>query len=406
MATAVLVTAGAIGLGAVGAMADSEAGPRRPNQTQLILRLNDLPPGYLNVALQEEQEDRIICRRLHGRGDGPLRLRRFADQFRPKGCVAAYSRLFDVDDQQANPIVAATGVLDMKSREAADAAWNLLPYLLAQLLEGHRPKEVRAPARVGSATRLFHTADPPRIYPLFYTWLGHTASFLVWRWGNTLAVVMTTDESFADGDRAALTLARRQQAHIRKPTPYTRAERFDGEVPLEDPALEIPVYWLGRNFRPSGGLPQNRLFDSYATAGRFDQESKLWFDVEMPGSMLVMRYGTIRLNTWTQTTWREYRDTRAAHAIVAWYCTRKRRVELPSGGHAVIYGGYEKNYRRCPRQPPNAFTGRAFFGDLIVAVNPISVGPYSFIETVNPYGSFAGMEAIVRSLKLRPSPAY
>jgi hypothetical protein len=29
-----------------------------------------------------------------------------------------------------------------------------------------------------------------------------------------------------------------------------------------------------------------------------------------------------------------------------------------------------------------------------------------FIETVNPYGSFAGMEAIVRGLTLRPKPVY
>jgi hypothetical protein len=29
-----------------------------------------------------------------------------------------------------------------------------------------------------------------------------------------------------------------------------------------------------------------------------------------------------------------------------------------------------------------------------------------FIETVNPYGSFKGMEAIVCSLRLRPKPAY
>jgi hypothetical protein len=29
-----------------------------------------------------------------------------------------------------------------------------------------------------------------------------------------------------------------------------------------------------------------------------------------------------------------------------------------------------------------------------------------FIETVNPYGSFEGMEAIVHGLRLRPRPAY
>ena len=378
---------------------------RRPhvNQTQMILRLSDLPPGYVNVALGEGYEEgRILCSRISRPGRTRQQLGRFLDRFRPRGCVSVYQRLFEVPGQPAGPIIAGTGILAMDNSLQARLAWHFTPILLAQLMENHPPKEVAAPAKVGSATRLFHTNDPPRFYPFYYEWLGRAASFLVWRTGNKIAVVLTTGESFAESDQAALQMARRQQVHIRKPTPYTRAERFDGEVALDDPDLEVPVYWLGRNFRSGGGLPSNRLYTAFGT---------YWFELieqfvsPTPGSQLGIWYRNIALYTWTTDSWPRYGNTRAGRAIVSWRCTKKRRIALP-GGHAVIYGGYEKNYRRCPAGPPEAFTARAYFNDLVVAVNPIWYGLFSDVETVNPYGSFKGMEAIVRGLRLRPPPNY
>jgi hypothetical protein len=371
-------------------------------QPDLLLRLHDLPPGYLNVELQEEQGERTFCSPLHDPDDTPKALARFVDRFRPKGCVGAYYRLFTVPAQPSGPVLAGTGVLEMSNDRAADAAWSVVPQLLGRLLNDHPPRKVTAPEEVGSDTELFHAAQP-RIYSFPYK-IAPTASLLVWRSGATLAVVMAVGRSFAEDDQAAVELARRQQAHIRRPTRYTRAERFDGEVALDDPALEMPVYWLGRNFRPGYGLPNNRLYGSYASDGS---------EEEIPGALLGIGYEQIRLNTWTQQTWPEYRDTSAAHAIASWHCTKTTTIEVP-GGYATIYGGYKENYRRCPTQAPRAFTARVYIGDLVIAVNPIPLSPPSppgfapslFIETVNPYGSFKGMEAIVRSLRLRPKPVY
>jgi hypothetical protein len=300
--------------------------------------------------------------------------------------------------------VAGTGVLSLESGKAARAGWRVVPELLGRVLKDRPPRRVSSSARVGSATGLFHTSRKPDFYPL-YGRVGGRVSFLVWRSGNTLAAVVALGESFAETDGAAVDLARRQQAHIRKPTRYTRAERFDGEVALDDPSLEIPAHWLGRNFRPGNGLPDNRLFDSFPLDGSEEEE---------PGALLGIRYRQIRLYTWTQATWPQYANTAEARAIASWRCTKTRTVELPNG-YATIYGGYGKNYRRCPDEPPNAFTARVYVGDLVVAVNPITVSPPGppgfppsgpFIETVNPYGSFKGMEAIVRGLRLRPKPAY
>jgi hypothetical protein len=400
------------------ALQSATASPRRPppppppgdraapaiRQPDLLLRLHDLPPGYLNVELQEEQGERTFCSRLHHVRDTPKQLGHFIDRFHPKGCVGAYGRLFTVPGQPAGPMVAGTGVLTLNSDRAADAAWHVVPELLGRLTHDRPLRELPAPERIGSATRLYHPDAPPRFYPFFYK-IGHAASFLVWRSGNTLAVVMAIGESFDEVDRAAAELAQRQQTHIRKPTRYTRAEKFDGEVPLNDPSLQTPVYWLGRNFRPGKGLPDNRLFASFPLDGSEEEE---------PGALLGVWYGQIQLYTWTQATWPQYAGTPAAHAIASWHCTKEKTIEVP-GGYATIYGGYKKNYRRCPDEPPKAFTAQAYIGDLVIAVNPIPEGPPEppgfgppefFIETVNPYGSFKGMEAIVRGLRLRPKPVY
>jgi len=377
---------------------------RQVREPDLLLRLHDLPPGYFNVELQEEQGERTFCSRLGYPPGSPRRLAKFIVRFHPKGCVGAYGRLFVVPGQQAGPVVAGTGVLRLSSNKAANAAWHVVPKLLGRLLKDHPPREVATSNKVGRATRLFHVNDQPRFYP-FFRRAGRSASFLVWRSGNTLAVVMTVGESFDEIDRAAVELAHRQQVHIRRPTRYTRAEKFDGEVSLDDPSLETPAYWLGRNFRPGNGLPDNRLFSSFALDGSEEEE---------PGALLGIWYGQIQLYTWTQATWPRYAVTSEARAIASWRCTKKRAIELPIG-YATIYGGYRKNYRRCPDDPPNAFIARVSIGDLIVAVNPITVEPPSppgfppsgpFIETVNPYGSFKGMEAIVRGLRLRPKPVY
>src|SRR4051794_17774070 len=65
-----------------------------PDQTRLILRLNDLPAGYLKLDLQEEQGERVFCSRLHHVGDTPPQIAKLVDRFHPKGCVGTYYRLY------------------------------------------------------------------------------------------------------------------------------------------------------------------------------------------------------------------------------------------------------------------------------------------------------------------------
>jgi hypothetical protein len=362
------------------------------NPTWLILRLSDLSLGYLNINLEEEQGDRIYCSRLTHPEDTPAKMGRFIDRFHPRGCLAGYTLLYTPPGQEEGSELIGTGALPLHSDAAADAGWKAVPELLGRLMP-NPPHEVKAEEHIGGPTRLFHTKGP-RI-------LSSTDSkeaFLVWRTGNTLAAVMVIGDSFAQADRQAAALARLQDAHIREPSRYTLAERFDGEVPLDDPAVDLPVYWLGRNFRPGGELPDNRLFDSYFTGKASKETHDKFAGSEGPGAPLNIRYVNIRLATWTLGNWHVFANSETGRAIVTWKCTQTKTVALAEGT-ATIYGGYKRDYKRCPKTPPKAFTAWVDIGGVKVVVNP----PFAadFIETVNPYGSFAAMGTIVRSLALR-----
>jgi len=383
-------------LAVLGLVAVAAARTAGPNQTQLILRLSDLPPGYLNAALQEEQNDETYCARLTDPEDTPPKLARFVRRFHPRGCIGGYYSLYTVPGQEFAPPVVGTGVLVLDSGRATDAGWAVVPILLGRLLHDKVPRELPAPVKIGQATRLFHSKALNRKS-------DGTTSFLVWRSGNTIANVMVGADSFAEGDRIAAELASRQQAHIQHPTPYTGAERFDGDVPLDDPSLEVPVYWLGLNFRPGHGLPSNRFFDGYAPQPYAPTgESSIGLE-EAPGSVLGLRYYNFHVDSWSAQTWPLYLEAPVSHVLTGWHCTETRTLALPSGGSATIYGGYRRNYKRCPDKAPTAFTARAEIGGMHLVVN----APWSPTDIFHtPYDSFAGMEAIVRGLQLRPKPVY
>jgi hypothetical protein len=124
--------------------------PPKTDQTRLILRLHDLPAGFLNMELQEEQGDRILCSSLTHSSDTPPRLAKFVLDFHPKGCIAAYSRLFTVPGEEAAPTLVGTGGMALGSDAAADAGWAVLPTLLGRLFHHSEPHEVQATERSGA----------------------------------------------------------------------------------------------------------------------------------------------------------------------------------------------------------------------------------------------------------------
>lgn len=373
--------------------------PPKADQSEMVLRRTDLPPGFGNGYLGEGRgDDGLLCEAFSDPSAQHGAMVEFVRRYRPKGCIAAYSSQYEIPGAQPLAPVVFSGVLALGSHAAAGNAWNLVPTMLGRAVFGGPPRKVETSVRVGAQTRLFHTSQA--WFP--YLIRGkHKASLLAWRSGKTVAVVVAMGGSLATNDRVVAELAPRQQAHILEPTPYTAAERSDGEVGLDNPAIELPVYWLGRNFRPGHGLPTNRLFRSYYSGKPLPETDG---DIsEKPYGPLGIAYENIWLDTWTPATWSVFADSRTGRAITSWKCTRKRAITI-SGGTATIFAGFKENFRRCPDEQRKVFTAWVDLGEVRIVVN--SPPAWDFIETVNPYGSFEGMEAIINSLRLRPKPTY
>lgn len=395
---------GAILLG--GSQSDAATGykPPRVDQSRLILRLTDLPPGYVNGYLGEGRGgDGIFCQPFTRSQDELPALGALVRAYRLEGCLGAFERAYTLPGEEARAAVVFTGVTALGSRTATDAFWSLVPSLLGLTTKGRqKPAKRPAPVKVGAASRLFRTSAVPANYARS----GRKASFLVWRSGNVVAIVAAISKTFAETDATVAELAPRQQAHIAKPTPYTGAERDDAEVALDDPALNLPVYWLGRPFRPGGGLPKSKLVGSYfpgkALPEREVDDYRATFTLG-PSAPLQINYESIDLATWSSSNWHLFANSEAARDITSWNCTKTRTVALPEGS-ATIFGGYRRDFAKCPPGPPQAFTAWVDVGGVKVVVNaPFLPG---FIDVWNPYASFEDMEAIVRGLKLRPKPVY
>ncbi|HET7455798.1 MAG TPA: hypothetical protein VFJ76_09765 [Solirubrobacterales bacterium] len=397
------VLALALGVALLGGSASDAAGGYRPpkvDQTEMVLQLSDLPPGFGNGYLGEGRgDDGLLCEAFSEPSAQHGGMVEFVRRYRPKGCIAAYDRRYEIPGEQPAAPVIFSGVLALGSDAAAEEAWRLVPTMLGRALIGGPPRKVATSLQVGARTQLFHTT---RAWFPYLLRGKHKSSLLAWRSGNTIAAVVALGGSFATNDRVVAELAPRQQAHVLEPTPYTAAERSDAEVGLDDPAIDIPVYWLGPVFEPGDGLPANRLYES-AFAGKPIPEERSGGYAEGPYAPLEVLYERIRLATWTPQNWKVFSGSKTAKAITSWKCTKTRTVTIPSGS-ATIFGGYKKDYARCPRKAPQAFTAWVDLPGVKIAVNPPPAP--DFIETVNPYGSFEGMEAIVGALVERPKPVY
>jgi hypothetical protein len=400
LAIAALTATAACGLAALALGAGhpdgSHAGGSARDEAAQLLRLTDLPLGYLTVELQEDRGHVAECEPLTDPEDTPARMLKFVRRFHPQGCIFGFQQLYG----EPGPFGIGTGVLDARSKAEADAAWAVVPEMLGRLLRDHPPRPGPAPEKIGSATRLFHSSA--RIY------YGHgrraPITFLVWRTGNTLAAVVAEGRSREVDDATAVVLAKLQQARIAKPTPLRQADNYDAEVPLENPAVDLPVYWLGRDFHPPGGLPELRLGDSWFAEKPAPEREEEGGFAEGPLPKLRLSYyspNNVTFSTWGPEDWSTYADSKTGKAIVTWKCTKTKQVPV-AGGTATIYLGYAKNLAKCPKKPPHAFTAWVRYGEDTVVVNePFAADS---IETVNPYGSFAGVETLLAGLHLRTRP--
>jgi hypothetical protein len=359
---------------------------------QRLLRLHDLELGYSFFIAPNEGSDelppKIFCGRVKP-ADQQRKLKAFLDEHPIGGCFTAYVRFFPVGDSRVGEFV-GSGAVATASPTVAMAGLAVAPQLLSHMFDDELPEEVPAPTTIGDETRLFHIPD----YPIFLE-EGAPSTLVAWRSGRVLAAVFVQGEDDEANDREALALAQSQQRRIEAPAPYLGSERYDREAGFANPAIKVPVYWLGRTLQPQGSLPPLHLAGALSAGGFFEG---------LPGQRLGVYYShDVELATWAAPAWDKFAATRRGSQVIEWRCTKTEKVPLDDGS-ATVYAAYNRNYKRCPKGAPTRHFALAELGGAVVAVNlrPACVkclGEYK----KDPYNSAAGAMAILRGLRLRPT---
>lgn len=358
--------------------AQASAGSAGPLAEQMLLRLSEMPPGYvfgqnsfcapIRAFPESEQGELYAIER----------------KYHPYACHVEYERLFVLPGQASTVPIVSAFVVTTPAPEAARRLLGAAPELLENVLLLEEGFEEASPApAIGEESRLLRTLMAQ------YRQRGFlSGSVLLWRQGSVLAGIYAAGATEARNDSAAETYARLHQAHVESPSIYRLGEANDVPVFLGNPYLRVPVYWLGRTFKPKG-LKPSYFLNAY---GRHELEGGL------PGEQLVTYYAPgLFLHTWPPAAWRRFAETPLGRRQWSWRCTRSRRLPL-AHGRAVIYASYRKGFGdSCPKHPPHHFSAHVFLPGAVIAIGPALCGTCQ--GDLYGYESWRGMEAVVRRLR-------
>jgi hypothetical protein len=229
---------------------------------------------------------------------------------------------------------------------------------------------------------------------------------VLWRNGNMLAIVFAGGAGLG-GEKApevAVTLAHKQQARIEDPRPAAPQED-DPELPLDDPALDAPVYWLGRHFDPGGGLP-SLGFSRAHTYGGSGGEPTFTAELDYGAEDAHTTYG-LKLEVFRPSAFKGFSRSLLGRVVRGTRCAEATRIELPHG-RAIIWGGFAKPTRPpCPDKAFDRYFAHVYLDGAVVTINhpwciyPCLANPRGIGD---PYNTPRGLEAAARGLKPRPRP--
>jgi hypothetical protein len=370
------------------ALATATAAPAaaaEPAGEQLTLRLPDVP-GY---AIERTGPD-DTCSAPVFLGDVAREVRRLYRRHWRDGCNVLLDRVWSATDAPASPR-RLQSVASVLSDPAAAAALLARPRKLASSLVPvpHDVwREEATTVAIGEETRLLRLRGAPVHY-------GERSGVAVlWRSGAVLALVLAVGADAEAVEQAALRLAAVQQARIATPTPLRPGDFDDLEVPLDDPRLGVPVWWVGRELDGGPRRPPVRLQPQEEELTRADRRQ---------GLHAVLTYGPREEVTAFQLSLfdpagagqatpvrRELRRIRRDR------CIRSEQVTLAEGG-ATLFA----RRRGCQTSAIAGPVAIARLPGVRVAVVP-EHGCKGCTDVVTRYASEAGVRAVLRALRPRP----
>jgi hypothetical protein len=330
-----------------------------PRLEAAMLRLGDLPAGF---------------RYGDDRGCGPVGttegsvpdLDEFIIETRPRACLGEFSRAYGGEPGQV-----LTALFRFETDEDAERAWE-------------RRKEL-----FGSYASIFITSERPRreVVEFDSRGLNEPGVGETWRDGRLVVAVYEEGLSGDAGRWFARDLAEKQRGRIEAPHEPDAEQEDDREVGLDDPAITVPVYWLGRDFT-ADGLPPLKLYRGDHLGG------------SGPGSEVKIDYegerASVTLDLWKPSEWEGFKTTRLGRMIWSGPCARRGEVVL-EGGRAQIYGGYSKG---CEGDPDH-WLAHVYYPAVVIAVNMSYCYMCGGRSPTDPFNSREGMEAVVRGLRPR-----
>lgn len=336
---------------------------------QLVLRPSDLSGGY-SIERNELHEP---CDRLVGVGPESAAFLHLWTSLHPHGCSVHMMRLWSAPGQRPGPRDVRSLALTFANANGA-AAMLARPRDLAVFASAlpRRDLEVVDPApAIGDAAVVLAA---PR----------DSSAAVIWRSGSLLAAVLVADRR--DPVATALALAAVQQARMLAPTPLPLGAFDDLEVPLDDPSLPAPVYWLGRALPAAGRYPRLPLAEvvqsSRAELRRGVRVTLIYGDLSSGLAFpIVLLDPKLRRPAFRSALGRTLRQ----------YCPVVERLTLPNG-RATIFTG-----RRSCRHDGAAIVR---FPGVVVVVFPDECSDCR--EPIARYHSRAGLRRIVRALRIRP----
>lgn len=333
------------------------AGPDLSEPAAMMLRLSDLPQGF-------RYGDEQTCGEVGTTEGREPKLDDFLIEARPRACFGDFAR-----EWGGPPRIVQTAVFVFDADEDARRAWQLRRPLFA------------------SYGRIFLTAERQRGDAIAFdsSGLQQRGAGEAWRDGHLVVGVYEEGLAGDSGRDFARDLAEKQRDRIDSPSDPT--EEDDREIGLEDPAIVVPVYWLGRRFAPPDLPPLELYRGDHLRGGGPGNDVKI--DYEGEG-------GGVTLDLWQPETWRTFKRTRLGRIGWSAPCARRSELEV-DGGRAEIYGGYSKG---CGGEP-DYWLAHVYYDEVVVAVNMAYCETCGGRPANDPYNSRDGMEAVVRGLKRR-----